>query len=231
MRRYAAEFVGTFVLVAMGCGIAMLLGTDPTSGAGYILTALAFGLAVVVAAYSIGSISGGHVNPAVSLAAFIRGDIGGKDFAGYVVAQLAGGLAGAFVLAVVFGLGGVTDMTGAFASNGLNGVDGSVAAGLVAEGVLTFVFVFAFLGATSERSSLGQLSGFVVGLTLTLVHILGIGLTGTSVNPARSIGPAVVALSAGNTAPMGELWVFIVAPLIGAGLAAWVYRGLEKSSK
>ena len=227
MRRYISEFIGTFVLVVMGCGTAMLVGTDASGGAGYLLTALAFGLAVVAMAYSIGNVSGGHVNPAISLGALMRGDIGGKDFTGYVVAQLLGGTAGAFVLMAMFSLGGVADATGAFASNGLDGVGGSAAAGLLVETVLSFVFVLAFLGATSEKYAHGQASGLVVGLSLSLVHILGIGLTGTSVNPARSIGPAIAALACGNAAPMQTVWVFVVAPLVGAALAAWVYRGLE----
>lgn len=227
MRKYASEFVGTMVLVIMGCGTAMLVGTDSANGAGYLLTALAFGLAVVAMAYSIGNISGGHVNPAISLAALIRGDMGAKDFAGYVVAQVLGGLVGALLLMAIFGLGGVSDATGAFASNGLAGVGGNAAAGLLVEVVLSFIFVMVFLGATSKKFTHGNAAGLVIGLSLTLVHILGIGLTGTSVNPARSLGPAIAALATGNAAPMGSVWVFIVAPLVGSALAALVYKGLE----
>ena len=227
MRKYVSEFVGTLVLVAMGCGVAMLVGTEAASGAGYALTALAFGLAVVAMAYSIGNISGCHVNPAISLGAFIRGDMGAKDFLGYVVAQLLGGFAGALLLMTIFNWGGITDMTGCYAANGLAGVGGSPAAGLLVEVVLTFIFVMVFLGVTSEEFAHGNVAGLVIGLSLTLVHLFGIGLTGTSVNPARSLGPAIVAMMAGNAVPMSSVWVFIFAPLLGAGLATFVYRGLE----
>ena len=146
---------------------------------------------------------------------------------GYVIAQILGALAGAGLLAAIFGLGGVTDMTGGFGSNGLAGVGGSAAAGLLVEIVLTFIFVMAILGVTSKKAGHGSFAGLVIGLTLVLVHILGIGLTGTSVNPARSIGPAIVAAIAGNADPIKALWVFIVGPLVGAALAALVYKVLE----
>jgi aquaporin Z len=182
-------------------------------------------------AYSIGNISGCHINPAVSLAVLISGGMSVTDFVGYVIAQCLGALAGSGILAAIFGLGGVTDMTGGFGSNGLGGVNGSIAAGLLVEIVLTFIFVLAILGVTSKKAKHGSFGGLVIGLTLVLVHILGIGLTGTSVNPARSIGPAIVAAISGNTAPLGCLWVFILAPLVGAALAAVVYRAIEKNSK
>lgn len=227
MKKYIAEFIGTCVLVVLGCGTAMLVGCDAANGGGYILTALAFGLVIVAMAYSVGNISGCHINPAVSLAVLINGGLSAKEFACYVVSQCLGALTGAGILALVFGLGGVEDMTGGFGSNGLAGVNGSVAAGLVVEIVLTFIFVLAILGVTSAKANHGSFGGLVIGLTLVLVHILGIGLTGTSVNPARSFGPAVVAAIAGNTAPIACLWVFIVAPLIGGALAAVVYKKLE----
>ena len=150
-----------------------------------------------------------------------------RDFVGYVIAQCAGALAGAGVLAAVFGLGGVTDMTGGFGANGLAGVGGSALAGLLVEIVLTFIFVTATLGVTSKKAAHGSFGGLVIGLTLAVVHILGIGLTGTSVNPARSFGPALAALFAGNAEPITALWVFIVGPLAGAALAAYVYKALE----
>jgi aquaporin Z len=231
VKKYVAEFIGTAVLVLLGCGTAMLVGCDAASGGGYILTALAFGLSIVAMAYSIGNISGCHINPAVSLAVLISGGMSVTDFVGYVIAQCLGALAGSGVLAAIFGLGGVTDMTGGFGSNGLSGVNGSIAAGLLVEIVLTFIFVMAILGVTSKKAKHGSFGGLVIGLTLVLVHILGIGLTGTSVNPARSIGPAIVAAISGNTAPLGCLWVFILAPLVGAALAAVVYKALEKNSK
>jgi len=139
------------------------------------------------------------------------------------VAQCLGALAGAGLLAAIFGLGDVTDMTGGFGANGLAGVGGSVVAGLLVEVVLTFIFVMTILGVTSKKAGHGSFGGLVIGLILTLVHILGIGLTGTSVNPARSIGPAIVAAITGNSDPIACVWVFIVGPLVGATLAAIVF--------
>ncbi|MBQ2264993.1 MAG: aquaporin [Oscillospiraceae bacterium] len=138
-----------------------------------------------------------------------------------------GALTGASVLAIIFGVGGVTDMTGGFGSNGLAGVNDSIVAGLLVEVVLTFIFVFTILGVTSKKAGHGSFAGVVIGFTLTLVHILGIGLTGTSVNPARSLGPAIIAALTGNTAPIVCVWVFIVGPLVGAALAAVIYKFLE----
>ena len=228
MKKYLAEAIGTCVLVTLGCGTAMLVGCDAVNGGGYILTALAFGLAIVATAYCIGNISGCHVNPAVSLGVLLSGGMKVGEFVGYVIAQCIGALGGAGLLAAIFNLGGVTDMTGGFGTNGLAGVHDSVVAGLLVEVVLTFIFVFCILGVTSKKANHGSFGGLIIGLTLTGVHILGIGLTGTSVNPARSFGPAIVATIAGNTAPLAVLWVFIVAPLVGAALAALVYKALEK---
>ena len=228
MRKYIAELIGTMVLVILGCGTAMLVGCDAVNGGGYILTALAFGLSIVAMAYSIGNISGCHINPAVSLGVLLSGGMEVKDFVGYVVAQCVGALCGSVILAAIFGLGGVTDQTGGFGTNGLAGVNGSAGAGLLVEIVLTFIFVTCILGVTSGKAGHGSFGGLVIGLTLTGVHILGIGLTGTSVNPARSIGPAIVAAVNGNAAPLASLWVFIVGPLVGAALAAIVYKALEK---
>ena len=227
MKKYIAEFIGTCVLVTLGCGTAMLVGCDAASGSGYLLTALAFGLVIVGMAYCVGNISGCHINPAVSLGVLINGGMTGKDFCGYVIAQCLGALTGAGVLAAIFSLGGVTDMTGGFGSNGLAGVNGSVAAGLLVEIVLTFIFVLTILGVTSKKAGHGSFGGLIIGLTLTLVHILGIGLTGTSVNPARSFGPAIVAAIAGNADPIKALYIFIVGPLVGAALAAFTYKALE----
>ncbi len=228
-KKIIAEFIGTAVLVIMGCGTAMLVGCDAVSGGGYILTALAFGLTIVGMAYCVGNISGCHINPAVSLGVLLSGGMKVKEFVGYVIAQCLGALAGAGILALIFSTGGVTDMTEAFGSNGLAGVNGSVIAGIIVEIVLTFIFVLTILGVTSAKAKHGSFGGLVIGLTLTLVHILGIGLTGTSVNPARSIGPAIVSAIAGNTEPIACVWIFIVAPLIGAAIAAAVYKFLESS--
>lgn len=227
MKKYIAEFIGTLVLTTMGCGTAMLVGCDAASGGGYILTALAFGLSIVAMAYCVGNISGCHINPAVSLGVLIKGGISVTDFIGYVISQILGGIAGAGLLAAIFNLGSVTDMTGGYGSNGLAGVNSSSLAGCLVEIVLTFIFVMTILGVTSKKANHGSFGGLVIGFTLTFVHILGIGLTGTSVNPARSIGPAIVAAINGNTDPIGSLWVFIVAPLVGAALAAVVYKFLE----
>ncbi len=227
VKKLIAEFIGTMVLVIMGCGTAMLVGCSAEAGCGYILTALAFGLTIVGMAYCVGNISGCHINPAVSLGVLISGGMTVTEFVGYVIAQIVGALAGAGVLAAIFNLGGVTDMTGGFGSNGLAGVNGSAVAGLVVEIVLTFIFVLTILGVTSKKANHGSFGGLVIGLTLTLVHILGIGLTGTSVNPARSIGPAIAAAISGNTEPIAALWVFIVGPLVGAAIAAVVYKALE----
>ena len=227
MKKYLAEAIGTCTLVVLGCGTAMLVGCDAAAGGGYILTALAFGLSIVAMAYCVGNISGCHINPAVSLGVLLAGRMEKKDFWGYVAAQCIGAFVGAALLALIFKLGNVKDMTGGFGTNGLGGVNGSAFAGLLVEIVLTFIFVLCILGVTSPKAKHGSFGGLVIGLTLTGVHILGIGLTGTSVNPARSIGPALIAAFAGNTAPLACLWVFIVGPLVGAALAAAVYKALE----
>ena len=228
MKKYIAECIGTAVLVVMGCGTAMLVGCDAAAGGGYVLTALAFGLVIVGMAYCVGNISGCHINPAVSLGVLMSGGMSKKDFVGYVISQCIGALVGAGILALIFSLGGVEDMTGGFGSNGLAGVNGSAVAGLIVEIVLTFIFVLTILGVTSSKAGHGSFGGLIIGWTLTLVHILGIGLTGTSVNPARSIGPAIVAAIAGNAAPIACIWVFIVGPLVGAALAAVTYTALSK---
>lgn len=227
MKKYIAEFIGTCTLVTLGCGTAMLVGCNAASGCGYLLTAFAFGLVIIAMAYSIGNISGCHINPAVSLAMMMTGGMSAKEFGCYTVSQILGAFLGTGILSAVFGLGGIKDMTGGFGANGLAGVGGSAIAGLLVEIVLTYVFITAILGVTSKRCGHGSFAGLVIGITLVLVHILGIGLTGTSVNPARSIAPAVAAAISGNTAPLAALWVFIVGPMIGAVLAALVWNSLS----
>ena len=229
-KKFIAELIGTFTLCFMGCGTAMLVGCDAASGGGYILTALAFGLSIVAMAYSIGNISGCHINPAVSLAVFLRKGISGAEFGCYVIAQIIGAILGVGVLGLIFSLGGVTDMTGGFGANGLGGLNGNFGAGFLVEIILTFIFITAILGVTSPRFQHGSFGGLIIGLTLTFVHIVGIGLTGCSVNPARSLGSCVVAALSGNTAPMGSILVFLLAPLVGAALAACVYSWLEKDA-
>lgn len=231
MKKYVAEFIGTMTLVLIGCGTAMLDGCNAAQGCGYILTAFAFGLVIVGMAYCVGNISGCHINPAVSLGVLINGGMSVSDFIGYVISQCLGAFAGTGILALIFNLGEVEDKTGAYGANGLAGVNGNVTAGIIVEVVLTFIFVLTILGVTSKKAGHGSFGGVVIGFTLTLVHILGIGLTGTSVNPARSIAPAVVDAMTNDTGAINDLWVFIVAPLVGAALAAVVYKFLESGNK
>ena len=223
-KKFLAELVGTMVLVLMGCGVAVSLscGVDTASVVG---TAMAFGLSVVAMAYTIGGISGCHINPAVSLGVLISGGMTAADFVGYVISQCLGAFAGAGMLKLIFDLGNIEDKTGGLGSNGLAGVNGSAGAGLLVEILLTCIFVMTILGVTSKKAKHGSFGGLIIGLTLTLVHIFGIGLTGTSVNPARSIGPAILA---GGSA-VSDLWVFIVGPFIGAAIAAFVYKWMEES--
>ena len=228
MKKYIAEFIGTMTLVLIGCGTAMAVGCDPALGSGYILTAFAFGLGLLTMAYSIGNISGCHINPAVSIAMLASGKMSWKEFGGYVLSQVLGALTGAGLLALIFNGAGIVDATGGFGSNGLAGVNENAWIGLLVEVLLTFVFVISILGVTSEKAKHGHVAGIVIAFSLVAVHILGIGLTGTSVNPARSIGPALVAAFGGNGVPMGVVWVFIVGPLVGGLLAAYVYKYLEK---
>lgn len=222
IRKYIAEFIGTFVLVLFACGIAVVVKCDIADpNAAYLMTALGFGLVIVAMAYSVGNISGCHINPAVSIAMLVSKKLSLKDFLGYIIAQFLGAIAGAGVLKAVTepmwpgnGLG----------TNGLYNSD--VFLSIVIEVILTFVFVFAILGVTSRIQN-GAVAGIVIGLTLTLVHVFGIAFTGTSVNPARSFGPA---LFVGGDA-LCNVWVFIVAPLIGGVLAAVVYNFLDKSKE
>ena len=219
MKKYLAEVLGTFVLVFMGCGSAMLLLGNPD--AGHLAVAFAFGLSIVAMAYVIGGVSGCHINPAVSLSMLLDKRMSSADFAGYVIAQVVGAVIAAALLQLLVSGFDVVDATGALGSNGVAGAGGVVGA-LVVEVVLTFIFVLTILGVTSNEK-MASVAGIVIGLTLTFVHIVGIQLTGTSVNPARSIGPAIFA---GGDA-LSHVWVFILAPLIGAALAVLVYRGLK----
>ncbi len=217
IKKYVAEFLGTFVLVVFGCGTAVVSGCA-AGNAGHLITALAFGLVIVAMAYSVGNVSGCHVNPAVSLGCFVAGRMSAKDFALYVVSQFLGGIVGAVVLKAILSAGN-------FSGLGTNGFyAGSAGLSILVEIILTFVFVFAILGVTSSKENHGSFGGIVIGLTLVLIHLFGIPLTGTSVNPARSFGPALIA--GGNA--LGEVWVFIIAPLLGGALAAVCYKCLEK---
>jgi len=223
VKKYISEIIGTMVLVFMGCGSAVFLGCE--SDGGHLAVALAFGLSIVAMAYVIGNVSGCHINPAVSLGALLDKRISFADFCGYVVSQIIGSIIGAALLFAVSGIAGI-DKTGGLGSNLASGA-GGIGGALLIEVILTFIFVLTILGVTADESK-GGVAGIVIGLTLTFVHIVGIPLTGTSVNPARSIGPA---LFAGGDA-LTDLWIFIVAPLVGAVLAALVYKVVKiKKSK
>ena len=228
LKKYIAEFIGTFILVFMGCGTAMTVGCDAEKGSGYLLTAFAFGLAIVAMAYSVGNVSGGHVNPAVSLSMLISGRMSLTDFLAYVVAQCFGAIAGSATLSLIWDMASIEDKTGGtLGSNGLGGVRGNAAAGFIVEAVLTCIFIMTILGVTSPKQKHGSFGGLVIGLTLVGIHIIGIGLTGTSVNPARSLGPALVTAIGGDPDQLKDLWVFIVAPLVGAAVGAIVYKFVE----
>ena len=218
LKKYVAECIGTFVLVFVACGTAAALGCSAEPNAAYFLTAAAFGLVIVAMAYSIGNISGCHINPAVSIAMLVSGKMSVADFFGYVVAQFAGATLGALALR------GLLGPDSGLGTNGL--YDGKIVASLLIEIVLTFIFVIAILGVTSKIEN-SSVAGIVIGLSLTLVHILGIHFTGTSVNPARSFGPAIFV---GGDA-LSSLWVFIVGPLVGGVLAALCYKFLASEKK
>ena len=233
MKKYLAECIGTFTLVFFGCGTAVVCGgfTGGTEAGylGVVAIALAFGLAIVAAAYAIGPVSGCHVNPAVSLSMLLTNKLSAKDFAGYVAAQLIGALAGSILLKFVVSSAGLLSAANGLGQNGFaaqSGLGLSLGGALVVEVVLTFVFILTILGVTSSEKT-SSLAGIVIGLTLTFVHIIGIPLTGTSVNPARSLAPALLL---GGEA-LSQVWVFIVAPLAGACLAAAVYKALIAPQK
>ncbi|MBO4422528.1 MAG: MIP family channel protein [Clostridia bacterium] len=234
MKKYVAEFIGTAVLVLFGCGAAvtantLLNGAGVASPLAYstLLIAFAFGLVIVAMAYSVGNVSGCHINPAVSLSMLITGKITVKDFIGYIVAQILGATAGAAILLAISGKNGIEQGLGTNSFSG-SATGLTMWGAIAAEIILTFVFVYVILGVTSKKEY-GSVAGLVIGLTLTLVHIFGIPLTGTSVNPARSFGPALILAFTGNTTPLSEVWVFIIAPLAGAALASAVFILLHKA--
>ena len=222
MKKAIAEFIGTFTLVLFGCGAAVIAG--PAVGAttvGVLGIALAFGLAIVAMAYGIGPISGCHVNPAVSFGAFVAGRMSASDLITYVIAQCLGAIAGAAVLWLIMS-GKASGWNGGLGANGWGaGYLGeyNLMSALVFEIVATFLFLVTILGVT-QKDSPAHLAGLAIGLTLAVIHIVGINITGVSVNPARSLGPAL--LMGGK--PLGQLWLFIVAPLIGAAIAGFLFR-------
>ena len=214
-KKFLAELVGTMVLVLMGCGVAVSLscGVDTASVVG---TAMAFGLSVVAMAYTIGGISGCHINPAITLGVWLSKRMSGKEAAVYMVAQVIGAIIGALLLFVL--TSNVCGLEGTGANTCQNGV--SPVGGLIAEIVFTFVFVLVVLGTTDAKKGAGNFAGLAIGLALILVHLVCIRYTGTSVNPARSIGPA---LFQGGEA-LSQLWIFIVGPFVGGALAALVWK-------
>lgn len=226
MKKYLAEFIGTMMLVFFGCGAAITAGLPNQSfGAGYLGIAVAFGLVLMAMAYSVGNISGCHVNPAVSLAMLITGKLEPKDFIGYMIAQFIGAAVGALVLYIILGSNpDVGINAGGFGCNGYGSASNAgigVGGAMLTEVILTFCFVTAILGVTS-KPEYANVAGLVIGLTLIVIHIVGIPLTGTSVNPARSLGPA---LFKGGDA-LQQVWLFILAPFIGGALAAFCHMSL-----
>jgi len=225
MKKGVAEFIGTFALVFFGCGAAVIagMGTGPTA-IDVLGIAFAFGLAIVAMAYGIGPVSGCHVNPAVSLGVLIAGRMSTGDFIMYVIAQVLGAIAGAAVLYLILS-GKTSGWTGGLGQNGWGaGYLGqyNLLSAFVFEVVATFLFLVCILGVTQPGSP-AQFGGLAIGLTLTAIHIVGINVTGVSVNPARSLGPALVGAGTNMTA-LGQVWLFIVAPLIGAAAAGVLFQ-------
>lgn len=228
MKKAVAEFIGTFTLVLFGCGAAVIagMGTGPTS-IDVLGIAFAFGLSIVAMAYGIGPVSGCHVNPAVSFGVLVAGRMTIGEFVQYVIAQVLGALAGAVVLYVILS-GKASGWGGGLGQNGWGaGYLGeySIVSALVFEVVATFLFLVCILGVTQRSNPLHitGLAGLAIGLTLVVIHIVGINVTGVSVNPARSLGPAIVGAGT-NPAALGQVWLFIVAPLVGAGLAGLLFK-------
>ena len=221
MKKYVAEFIGTLILVLFGTGVAVV------SGGNILATSLAFGLSIVACAYAIGDISGCHVNPAVSLAVTLSGKMKPKEFVGYVISQILGALAGSGILLLILNATkiGIKSL-GVNGYGELSSVNISLIGAIIVEIILTFIFIYTILGVTSDEKK-SNISGIVIGLTLTFVHLFGIVLTGTSVNPARSLAPALIQ---GGTA-LSQVWVFIISPLIGATLAAYMFKYLNTKKK
>ena len=220
MKKYFAELVGTFVLTLLGCGTAVSLacGSDTASVVG---TAIAFGLSVVAMAYTIGGISGCHINPAISFGLCLSGKLSVKDTVMYIIFQIIGAI---LASAVLYALVATSPDLAQGTKTGANACSGTVLNGLIAEIVLTTLFVLVVLGATSKTNgATNNFAGLAIGLSLILIHLVGIHYTGTSVNPARSIGPA---LFEGGQA-LQQLWVFIVGPLVGGAIAAGIWKAIE----
>ena len=219
MKKYLAEMIGTTVLVFIGCGSAVFNGGWGTP-AQILMVAVAFGVAVVAMAYSIGGISGCHINPAVTFGALLAGRISPKDAGMYMVFQVIGAFIGSALIYLILASGVEVTST----TTGANNVgDGMVTAGLIAEIIFTCIFVLVFLGTTDSKKGAGNFSGLAIGLSLVIIHIALIPITGTSVNPARSIAPAVFE---GGSA-LSNLWIFIIGPFVGGALAAAIWKGIR----
>lgn len=220
-KKYAAEFFGTLVLVLIGCGSAVIAGTEIS----FMGISFAFGLAVLTMVYTIGNISGCHINPAITIAMLTAGKINGKETVGYIISQCLGAIAGAGILLVIAkGIPGYSLETNGLGQNGFgefSPMKYSMEAGFIAEVVLTFIFLLVIFGSTSDDAPKG-FAGIAIGLSLVMIHLVSIPITGTSVNPARSLGPA---LFAGANA-VGQLWLFWLAPILGGVLAALVWKNL-----
>ncbi len=232
MNKAIAEFIGTFTLVFIGCGAAVIGGMGKGATAIDVLgIAFAFGLAIVAMAYGIGPISGCHVNPAVSFGAWVAGRISTADLVQYAIAQVLGAIAGAAVLYIILS-GKASGWNGGLGQNGWGaGYLGeySTLSAFVFEMVATFIFLTCILGVTQQGGP-SQTAGLAIGLTLCAIHIVGINVTGVSVNPARSIGPALIGMGA-NPHYVGQLWLFIIAPLLGAGAAGLLFRSNVLTAK
>ena len=233
MKKYLAEMIGTFVLL-MGCGSAIFAGIGlGTTGYGVTTlgVAMAFGLSVVAMAYTIGNISGCHINPAITLGVWSSGRMSGKEAGMYMLFQCIGAIIASFVLWILVHTGNEAGINAVFNSTTTTGantfMDGNIVPAFLAELIFTFIFVLVVLGSTDEKKGAGNFAGLAIGLTLVLVHIACIPITGTSVNPARSVGPAIFAAIEGNCLPISQLWLFIVAPFIGALLSSCVWKAIR----
>jgi aquaporin Z len=227
--KLSAEFLGTFWLVLGGCGSAVLAAAFPAVGIGLLGVSLAFGLTVVTGAYALGPISGGHFNPAVSVGLWAGGRFPAAHLLPYIAAQVVGGIAGAGVLYLIASGKADFSLAGGLASNGYGEHSPgkySLLSGLITELVMTFMFLIVILGATHQRAPVG-FAGLAIGLALTLIHLISIPVTNTSVNPARSTGPA---LFVGGWA-LQQLWLFWVAPVIGAAIAGFVYKAVLEGDR
>lgn len=224
LKKFCAEFIGTFVLVFVACGTAVVLECSTDRMGAYLMTAMAFGLVIVAMAYSIGNVSGCHINPAVSLGVLLTGGMSVKEFVIYLIAQFTGATVGAAALGLIV----VDGFNTPLGTNGLYNNSWLRSCGI--EIALTFIFVLVILGVTSKKKY-EKCAGLVIGFTLTLVHIFGIYFTGTSVNPARSFGPALIKAFAGDPSALSVYWVFLVAPLIGGALAALVFKFIIKAKE